>query len=198
MNLKQFLLSNQITPNNVGITKPIWNEIMEENRIPTVRALEQIIVYLGGESQTKRNIIRYLLWESIKETQSLSKTMNLVLHIKPMAAPRPRFSFNRTYMPQTYTQWKKQVGVLMEPFGRIVGPCSIDVEYHHKAPSGTTWGYHTRTKDIDNMDKSLLDALQDCEFIDNDKNVHTLNSQKVYSWQNAIIITLKYNDIWDK
>lgn len=196
MKIKEFLISNKIKPKDVKIQINIWDEIMNEGRIPTFGALERIVSFLGGESKTKQNIVRELLWESIKETQALSKVLNVILHIKPMAAPRPRFGYNRTYMPKGYQKWKKEVGELIRPFGRITGPISIDVEYHFKAPSGSTWGYHTKRMDIDNLDKSLLDAFQDCGFIEDDKFVHSLSSKKFYTWQNAIIISLKYNNIW--
>ena len=67
-------------------------------------------------------------------------------------------------------------------------------EYLFAAPSNKALGPHLGNKDIDNLDKSLLDALQLNGLIENDKFVYEMSSAKFYSYQNMIQFTIFFRE----
>ena len=122
--------------------------------------------------------------------------MNFTLKLEPMATPRPRASVRhgrvRSYMPKKYTEWKKaavaqlhQQHQGMEKIDQVV---HIKIDFICKRPKSLM-----RKKDpaglipkgtlpdIDNLAKSVLDALQDAQIIQNDSLVASLTIAKYYA-----------------
>lgn len=201
MRLSEFLISNgnEELRKNCRITKPIWDDILNNQRVPSPRVCENIIKYLGGDSPTKQKIYRDALWRCILYDARPLSLLDLVVHIVPYAAPRPRFSrMGRVYNPKKYTKWKRDLSALVGEIGTISGPCAIVAEYHFKTPTGGTMGYHTNPKDIDNLDKALLDALQMNGLIEDDKFVYRMDSSKYYGYQDKITIKIHHNGLWTK
>ena len=80
--------------------------------------------------------------------------------------------------------------------GTIDGMCHIKAGYFFKCPKAGTLGYHGNRKDIDNLDKALLDALQTNGLLQDDKYVYRMDSTKYYGFENKITIKIHHNGIW--
>ena len=159
--------------------------------------------WLNGESfptdiQSKKllerlphgNHYRDMMFKILCEEQTPRKGHEKTIYIKPMASPRPRFTRNgRPYMPKTYMDWKKDFGFLVGPWGPFHGPISIQADFHFQS-SSRTWGPHTSSQDVDNLLKSVMDALQDCEVIQDDKMVYSVIGRKWFSYEDKIILSI--------
>jgi Holliday junction resolvase RusA-like endonuclease len=85
--------------------------------------------------------------------------------------------------------WKKDFGFLVGDMGPFHGPISIKADFHFASPS-KSWGPHTSSQDVDNLLKSVMDALQDCDVIQDDKMVYSATGQKFWSYENKIILSI--------
>lgn len=100
-----------------------------------------------------------------------------------------------------YYAYKQQIQKMVE--GKIKtkfkGPISLVVTFYMPIPkNGKSKGkqvkegqFHTSTKDLDNLIKGLLDALNGIAFVD-DKQVCQIGSEKVYSINPGIAF-----EIWE-
>ena len=200
MKLSEFLEQNGDIElkKNARIKNHIWKDLKENLYPPSKTICENIIRYLGGESVSKQQIYRDALWKCILEIDKPSQQLEMKLHIEPRAAPRPRFTrFGRVYNPIKYTNWKKTLSNIVGDLGTISGGCWIKVDYYFCSPNAKL-GYHTTQKDIDNIDKSLLDALQMNGLILDDKLVYRMDSTKYYGFKNMIHFVIHHSGIWTK
>ena len=102
----------------------------------------------------------------------------LIIGGKPMPCPRPRKGKHGVYMPPKYMAHKeemiKQIKRLMEDKGiveRISGPLAVSIVFVHKrtrdlkkksAPDSRV--FKVTRPDIDNLQKTIFDALQGAEL----------------------------------
>lgn len=109
---------------------------------------------------------------------------------KPYPAPRPRFDSRsrRAYSPKEYEQVKQAIGLLAR--SKIKKPLEdavrVELEFSYTAPK--SWSkakkdetiYKTSRPDLDNLAKTVLDALNGIAFVD-DSQVVELELSKVYA-----------------
>lgn len=109
------------------------------------------------------------------------------LPFEPIPSPRPQArvigKFASFYMPKPYMDWKKAVAEYVKahvqhtPEGLHEAPVFLTAEYIATPPKTTKLAFPK--PDIDNYEKSLLDALTMSEVIwKDDTQVHTMVSQK--------------------
>jgi len=124
--------------------------------------------------------------------------INIFIDIQPLPAPRPRFTrFRATYNPQKYTDYKEQIAFLAKekvktPF---VNEVALHLDFFFKYPK--CWGakkkqsisWHTTKPDLDNLIKSILDALNKVAFLD-DKQVVSIQARKQYAASSGVKIEL--------
>lgn len=179
------------------IKESLWRDMMLNLRPPTKTIAENIIRYLGGDSVTKRDKYQTALFDAILKTKEPSEVLRMVVHIEPCAAPRPRFTkLGRPYNPKKYTDWKKRFSDLVGDIGMITDGCFIVARYYFQCPSTSSLGYHTNKKDIDNLDKAVLDALQMNGLLEDDKTVYRMDSTKYYGFSNKIELEIHHHGYW--
>jgi Holliday junction resolvase RusA-like endonuclease len=120
---------------------------------------------------------------------------------KPKARPRTvrnaKTGFVHTYTPETTVNWEQTVvwqvkqalaQVQMDsdisclPFaGRIVADVRINVERPKSLPKSVEFPMKSRPGDVDNLAKSVLDALQLAGIIEDDKTVTDLSAYKRFA-----------------
>lgn len=99
----------------------------------------------------------------------MSQTWLLSIPLEPKGKARPRVTKRGTYMPGDYQQWRHDFAALVLtnrlprcPLGRFAIGLTV----------GTPKG--TMRPDLDNVLAAVLDALQDAEVIENDRNCHEI------------------------
>jgi len=118
--------------------------------------------------------------------------ISIKLHIRPMPSPRPRVHKFGAYMPKSYTEHKKLIQDKLHGFKMFPRvPLEIDAVFAIK-PSKTYRRnkYPTPKGDIDNMLKSVLDAMNGILFED-DVLISKATATKQYADHDYIHITLK-------
>lgn len=120
---------------------------------------------------------------------------------KPKARPRTvrnaKTGFVHTYTPETTVNWEqaivwqvKQALVQVQldhdisalPFkGRIMADVRINVERPKSLPKSVVFPMKSRPGDVDNLAKSVLDALQIAGVIEDDKTVTDLSAYKRFA-----------------
>lgn len=91
----------------------------------------------------------------------------LVYHVNPKSAPRPRVTKFGTYNDKSYTAWKKGLALIAKTKFKepLTGAVEMRIDFFFKYPKSwskkrkqsTIW--HTSRPDIDNLQKSCMDAL---------------------------------------
>ena len=114
----------------------------------------------------------------------------ITIPLKPMPAPRPRFSKNGTYNPSSYTKYKNDVLTLAKQQCKTYfnGALSLDITFYMEIPESLSkikrealmGEYHISKPDSDNLLKSIKDALEGT-FYKNDSQICKVNMEKVYS-----------------
>lgn len=120
---------------------------------------------------------------------------------KPKARPRTvrnaKTGFVHTYTPETTVNWEQTVvwqvkqalaqvqldyDISMLPFkGRILADVRINVERPKSLPKSVHYPMKSRPGDVDNLAKSVLDALQLAGVIEDDKTVTDLSAYKRFA-----------------
>jgi len=109
-----------------------------------------------------------------------------------MPSPRPRVTRNGTYMPKKYTKLKDTIrytAMCLKPFERV--PLKVTIEATYKAPKSVNRRkYHMPLGDVDNLAKTVLDALNGVLFED-DTQVVDLRVKKRYGDEDSFTVTIE-------
>ena len=122
----------------------------------------------------------------------------IIIPIKPKPAPRPRVTRRGAYNPKEYTDYKSIIGLAYKAkFGaeKSTKPITLAVEFIFKYPK--SWSkkkkdetlYHTSKPDVDNLVKSIKDALNGIAYID-DSQVWNIQASKRYDNFEAVKIKI--------
>ncbi len=115
----------------------------------------------------------------------------IVIPLIPYPAPRPRFSKFGTYNPKKYTEYKKALLQLarIQSKSYFEGCISLDITFFmpiavslskKKRSELIEQHYHIKKPDLDNLLKSVKDALEGT-FYKNDSQICEVTMKKVYS-----------------
>lgn len=125
--------------------------------------------------------------------------INIWYPVKPKPAPRPRVTSMGTYNAKDYTAWKNGLKMIAKTKFKkpLEGAVAIKVDFFYQIPK--SWSkqkkadakWHTSRPDIDNLLKSVLDALNGVAFFD-DSQVCDVSKRKQYSNCDGIKIEI-YN-----
>jgi len=112
--------------------------------------------------------------------------MSLLLNIPmpPLGKARPRLGKGRVHMPTQYVQWKKTFGI----HARNQVKSSISGAFHINVCLITKTG--KMLSDIDNVSGAILDSLQDCGIIGNDRDCTNLSINITKGKQTFMVILL--------
>jgi len=119
------------------------------------------------------------------------------IKIKPKAAPRPRVTRNGTYNPKAYTDYKRLIALVSRTkFEKSDSALFMHVDFYFKIPK--SWSkakkadipYHTSKPDVDNLIKSIKDALNGIAYKD-DSQVVQVFARKQYADEDGVLIQLK-------
>jgi Holliday junction resolvase RusA-like endonuclease len=107
----------------------------------------------------------------------------------------------RVYMPTTAAPWQDRIALAIRPFlpsSPYVGAVEIDVTFYFARPKGHYGSgknaaalkqnaprHHTSRTDVDNLLKSLLDAMTHCAVWRDDAQVVTLKVRKRFATGSA-------------
>jgi len=121
----------------------------------------------------------------------------IYIKIRPKAAPRPRVTRNGTYNPKAYTDYKKIIALVSRAkFKKSEIAVSMHLDFFFKIPK--SWSkakkadipYHTSKPDVDNLIKSIKDALNGVAYRD-DSQVVQVFARKQYADEDGVLIQLK-------
>ncbi len=136
--------------------------------------------------------------------------MKFTINIEPMASPRPKFSnrggFVKAYMPKDYMNWKKQFLLAWSIYrseklaqGK---PLSVKIGFFIKPPDSIAKVKKNaaaleaetmpvvKKPDIDNLQKSVLDALNGYAWHD-DNQISDIYAKKRYSLRPRVEIEIE-------
>ena len=131
----------------------------------------------------------------------MHETLSFKVPVTPYGKGRPRFStvrgFVRTYTPEhtrahekTFKIYARQAMAGRFPFESDI-PVAVKVIAYFPIPASYTKkrrkqclssGYHMKKPDVDNVVKAVLDAMNDCVYVD-DAQVHSIAVEKRYTDQ---------------
>jgi Holliday junction resolvase RusA-like endonuclease len=114
---------------------------------------------------------------------------NVVIHVAgvPKAQPRPRFTARgHAYDPKTADAWKCRVASEYRRAGvYFEGPVFLSVTFvmplAKRKGKTEERGYHCARPDVDNLLKSVMDALTMAGAWKDDAQVSEVNARKVYA-----------------
>ncbi len=119
--------------------------------------------------------------------------------IRPRPKQRPRFSLGHTYTPKETQQYEKAIGAVVREkmTERYTKWAFVNIDFHYQIPKSATKEQkrmvdiapiiHAKRPDLDNLQKSVLDALNGILW-DDDSIVWGIVAQKHYSTSDKIII----------
>ena len=109
--------------------------------------------------------------------------IRIPMRVVPKA--RPRVTKNGTFMPKGYMAWKKefvtQLKALRVPANKYAGNVALEVIFDtdemwvQLVPINDKKPKHLKRIDIDNAIGAVMDALQDAQIIEDDKQVVQLD-----------------------
>jgi Holliday junction resolvase RusA-like endonuclease len=115
------------------------------------------------------------------------------LPLRPKPSPRSGGRFKRRFMPKDYMAWKKQFGMLVpwQAKKSFNGALGLWVVFIYARPKSHKPGSDmVPVGDVDNLSKGVMDALQDCGVIENDRQVTYLTAVKRYGAADMIKVCL--------
>lgn len=106
------------------------------------------------------------------------------LPLEPVPCPRPRIAlrgrFPCAYYPAVYTKWKKEavefLANSMPALGPFSGPLQLRAVFHVERPR-TSKLDHPKP-DIDNYLKSLMDAITEAGWWNDDSQIREVHAEK--------------------
>jgi len=100
--------------------------------------------------------------------------------LRPKPSPRPR---TNGFLPRDYVKWKSDFGLLVPYTAKqnLSGLVKVFIYCRYATPKKQSKDVLTPAGDVDNLAKSVMDALQDCGVIKNDRQVVSLTVAKAYS-----------------
>lgn len=115
----------------------------------------------------------------------------IVIPLIPLPAPRPRFSKFGTYNPKSYTEYKDALLTISKVQCKTYydGLIRLDITFYMPIPASLSkkkrselieQHYHIKKPDLDNLLKSVKDALEGT-YYKNDSQICEVNMKKVYS-----------------
>tara|TARA_R110000824_G_scaffold283522_1_gene471895 strand:+ start:2284 stop:2745 length:462 start_codon:yes stop_codon:yes gene_type:complete len=117
--------------------------------------------------------------------------MKYILPLAPVPAPRPRVTKWGTYYPKTYKTFLADCVTLLAALHKghsIIEPASVEIDFYIKRPQRLMRKtdppgrvIHDRKPDIDNLTKSVLDALTKSGIVLDDSRIAQLTARKFYS-----------------
>lgn len=140
-------------------------------------------------------------WRWVKSESTLYFSFRVVGTPRPKARPRFRRTpnFVQTYTPATTVNWEQTIVAQVKeamaailtffpddmgllPFsGRIIADVRINCARPKSAPKSVTYPMKATPGDVDNLAKSVLDALQLAGVIEDDKTVTDLSAYKRFA-----------------
>jgi len=123
--------------------------------------------------------------------------INIFYPVTPKSAPRPRVTKNGTYNSKDYTQWKNGLKLLANTKFKkpLYGAIFMKIDFFYEIPKSWTIKkkaeakWHTSRPDIDNLQKSVLDALNGIAFND-DSQVCLIQARKQYAQFDGVKIEI--------
>ena len=122
---------------------------------------------------------------------------SIFIEIKPKAAPRPRVTKFGTYNPKNYTDYKKVIALASKREFEVSSyALKMKIEFFFKIPKSWTkekkanTPHHTSKPDVDNLIKSIKDALNGIAYKD-DSQVVSVFARKQYADREGIFIEIE-------
>ena len=119
------------------------------------------------------------------------------IKIRPKAAPRPRVTKNGTYNPKAYTDYKRIIALVSRgKFEKKDTAIAMHIDFFFKIPK--SWSkakkadipHHISKPDVDNLIKSIKDALNGIAYKD-DSQVVQVFARKQYADEDGVLIQIK-------
>jgi len=118
--------------------------------------------------------------------------INVKLSMRGMASPRPIVTRFGTRMPQKYMDYKKLIQSKLRGFKKFGNvPLEVELNFFFKpSKSYKKNKYPVPKNDVDNLGKSVLDAMESVLY-ENDILVEKLTVSKKYADVDCIVISIK-------
>lgn len=123
--------------------------------------------------------------------------MKAIFNVLPVPASRPRITRWSTYFPKRYSQFKKDMEVVLNDIHVVPTDSLLSVKIEFYVPMPKSWSkkkrkerlhtYCDNNADLDNYTKALLDSLEG-KYFNNDKQVvQTDHLRKIYAEEPCIV-----------
>ena len=118
--------------------------------------------------------------------------ISIKLSMRGMASPRPIVTRFGTRMPQKYMDYKKLIQSKLRGFKKFGNvPLEVELNFFFKpSKSYKKNKYPVPKNDVDNLGKSVLDAMESVLY-ENDTLVEKLTVTKKYDDVDCIVISIK-------
>lgn len=119
--------------------------------------------------------------------------IDMFLPLKPVPKQRPRLCGGRVYTPEKTKQAERDIVLLVNNYMRQKGlaisdgPLAVTLVFQFKSDKPTF--HHTKRPDLDNLAKTVLDAMNNLVYLD-DCQVCRLICEKQYGVSDGIFLTV--------
>lgn len=124
--------------------------------------------------------------------------LEIYLDVKPVGKQRPRLCNGRVYTPEKTKNAERDIVLLVSNYMRSHGiqitnkPVSVELVFYFQDPKNKNeffqlWRLYDKKPDLDNMAKTVLDALNNLLYYD-DAQVCKLTCEKFYSPKQGIYL----------
>lgn len=121
-------------------------------------------------------------------------TDKYTIDITPMPTPRPRLGKYGVYNPSKYTKYKRNMLFLVMALHIPKGDYGrLECTFHIPFPQSTAKKRlidgtpHRKKPDLDNYEKGLMDSLESAGILNNDSQIFSKESHKLYTTGNGYI-----------
>lgn len=121
----------------------------------------------------------------------------------PKGKGRPRFGKGKVYTPKRTADFERHVGLVARSKIRqpLTGAIRMELVFTFKTPKSWTkkktaanlWRPHTQKPDLDNLEKAILDALNEIAFED-DCQVAEVTKRKLWGNTDKITVRIEPHD----